>query len=329
MKQLFISTAIVLLSLTISFPVTGQGFLERVAKRAAEKTTKKAEDKTNEKIDKKIDDSFNAAEEALEGNQGSESPDSNLNKEERDRQRMSNILGKVGVSSEPVNMADNYHFSFMLKMNYQTLKKNGKIEDEGEIVTYTTPGEPNFAYEFLSGEPKNNEAPAKGLFLMDFTNNVTLILSEEDGKKTGIAFGMGNLTDKETWKDLDKEDQETLEPGYTHPDVKKTGRTKNILGYKCEEYEYADDEGQANYWVTNDLKRSTRDIYSSIFQSSMFTGGLYNGFLMESEYSDLKSGEKSTMQVTEVDESVNKTITPKEYDVMNVGSFNIRGEKKK
>lgn len=328
MKRLFISTSIVLLSLTISFPVTGQGFLERVAKRAAEKAEKKAEEKTNEKIDEKIDESFNKAEEALEGNERAESPESNLSKEEKDRQRMSNILGKVGISSEPVNMADNYHFTFMLKMNYQTVKKNGKIDSEGEIVTYATPGEPNFAYEFLSGEPKNNKAPAKGLFLMDFTNNVTLILSEEDGKKTGVAFGMGNLTDKETWKGLGEEDQETLEPGYTHPDVKKTGRTKNILGYKCEEYEYANEEGRANYWITNDLKRSTRDIYSSIFQSAMFTGGLYNGFLMESEFSDFESGEKSTMQVTEVDESINKTFTPGEYEIMNVGSFNIGGGEK-
>jgi hypothetical protein len=165
---------------------------------------------------------------------------------------------------------------------------------------------------------------------MDFTNNVTLILSDENGKKSGIAFGMGNLTDKETWEELGKE-QEEIEPAeidYTHPNVKKTGRTKNILGYPCEEYEFSDEENHSLFWITKNLKGSTRDVYSSIFQSSMFTGGLYNGFLMESQHEELKSGEKSTMQVTEINESTNQTFTVKDYEIMNLGSINMQTEEK-
>ncbi len=327
MKKRLTFIAIILLCLSVSVPSSGQKFLEKLTKKASEKIEQKAEERANEKIDEKIDEGFDKV---LEGNQETDSTGKVLTSEEKQQRRMSNILGKMGVSSEPVNMADSYHFTFMLKMHFQTQNKNGKTTNEGEIVTYATPGEPNFAYEFLSGEPKNNNAPGTGLFLMDFTNNVTLILSDENGKKSGIAFGMGNLTDQETWKDLENEEEEveTAEIDYVHPNVKKTGRTKNILGYPCEEYEFSDEENLSQFWITKKIKGSSRDVYASIFQSSMFTGGLYNGFLMESNHKDLKTGEISTMQVTEINESTSQTFSVKEYEIMNLGSINMQTEEK-
>ena len=61
-------------------------------------------------------------------------------------------------------------------------------------------------------------------------------------EKTGIAYGIPDLFKEDS--DNDTFDNEDVTPIY-----KKTGRTKSILGYKCEEYAYSDESSKGTFWV--------------------------------------------------------------------------------
>jgi len=178
-----------LLFFLFSTTVSGQGFLDRVAKKASEKVEQKAEDRAEKKMDEKIDEGFDEMENSLENKEDeAEAETSSGTKEARDQKRMNALMKKMGVSSEPVPIADKYHFSSKMNMHYKNLESNGTVKDEGDVVTYLSPGEKNFAYEFTYGSPSEREGPKKGVFIMDYANGATIILSEEDGKKTGVVM---------------------------------------------------------------------------------------------------------------------------------------------
>ncbi|MFW6268360.1 MAG: DUF4412 domain-containing protein, partial [Marinilabiliaceae bacterium] len=300
-RSMYLFCLLVFMSLSMS--VSAQGFLERVAKKASDKVEDKAEERAERKVDEKIDESFDKAEDALEKEDEGEKP-SKTSGEERNQRRFGDMMKKAGVSSEPVPIADRYTFSSRMKMRYQNLDKKGEVEDEGEVVTFMSSDEKNFAYEFTSGTPEQvREGPAKGTFIMDYDNQATIILSDEDGEKTGVVYGLklfGNekeMTEEdEAYVDDYEEDAELL-----RENVRKTGRTKNILGYKCEEYEFSTEEDEGNFWVTKDVKWKSEDAFGAIFRSAMYSQGVFNGFLMESESRDKESGEINRMEVTEID----------------------------
>ncbi|MFO8002305.1 MAG: DUF4412 domain-containing protein [Marinilabilia sp.] len=321
MKRL-IQLFCLLFILSVSTTISAQGFLERVSKKASEKVEQKAEERAERKLDEKIDEGFDKAEEAVEGDKEGKTK-SKTTAEERNQRRMSSMMKKMGVSSEPVPIADRYHFSSRMKMQYRNLDKKGEVLDEGEIVTYTTPGEKDFAYEFVSGTPDNMQGPAKGVFIMDYANDATIILSDEEGEKTGVVYGLKMFGEDEGDDEADYVSEYEEDVEYMNDNVNKTGRTKNILGYKCEEYEFSSDEDEGNFWVTKDVKWKSRDAFGTIFRSAMYSHGIFNGILMESRSQDKETGEVNTMQVTEIDEKTNMTFTPGDYELTNLGSVNF------
>ncbi len=306
----------------LSTTVLGQGFLDRVAKKASQKVEQKAEERAERKMDEKIDESFDKMEESMEGRE-EETEASSETKEARDRKRMNSLMKKMGVSSEPVPIADKYHFSSKMSMHFKNLESNGKVIDEGDVVTYLSPGEKNFAYEFTSGSPSGREGPKKGVFIMDYANGATIILSDENGKKTGVVYGI-KFFDEAMEDDDDGYVEEYEEDvDYMNPQYKKTGRTKNIAGYKCEEYAFDNEEEKGSFWVTKDAEWKTNDTFSAIFRAGLYSHGVYNGMLMESESTDKGTGEKNMMQVTELNDKASVNFTPGDYELTNLGSMNF------
>jgi hypothetical protein len=311
----------------LNTPITAQSLLDRAAKRAAERLEQKTEERIDRKVDEQIDKSLDNVESSVQ--QDTETTARQERSTERASQRSAgNLLGRMGMSSTPVNLEDQYKFASSMRMNVKSYRKNGKLKSDGDMVTYINPSGEYLGYEFVSGEidtPKSGQN--KGLMVYDYKNNAMIILSDDGGKKTGIAYGLGNLTEwaasQEAQEGAVSEESEAL---YKHPNVKKTGRSKTILGYKCDEYEYTDENGRANMWITNDYKANTRDAFAGIFSLAFLAHGNMSGFLMESESLDLKSGEKTHMVVTDINLKANVTFNMSQYEITNIGSMNIATE---
>lgn len=303
---------------TIASPTNGQSLMERMAKKAAEKLEQKTEDRIDRKIDKGIDKGLDGVEESVKSdNKESQTSSNTSNSEEDAQKKVAEMMRKMGMSSDPVIYADSYLFNSSMKMNIKTVNKKGKVLSDGDMVSYLSQNNKQMAYEFVSGDIDVKNAPKnKGIIILDFDNKSTLILSNENKEKTGIAYGL---------PDLFNEDVETATADYedVSSQYKKTGRTKSILGYKCDEYEYSDENTKGTFWITNDYKSARSSGLPALFNRSGVPFGNANGFLMASESTNLKSGEKSSMEVTEINSKKDIRFDTKQYQITNMGSLGM------
>ncbi len=328
MRNILLSTIlIILLSAVSAVPTNAQSLMERMAKKAAEKLEQKTEDRIDRKVDQSIDKGLDNIEESASANQ-TDPQAANKNSDAASQKRMENFLGKLGISSEPVKYADAYTFNASMRINIKTFGKNGKLKSDGEMVSYLSDNNKYMAYEFVSGDINVDNAPKnKGIFILDYANQATLILSEDNHKKTGVAYGLTDGFEDGTYGEEVYADTEAsaedVDWDYTASKLKKTGRTKNILGYKCEEYEFSDEESKGAVWITKDYKAARSTAVPSMFNWTALTYGQTSGFLMASESTDLKSGEKSTMEVTEINNNRNTSFNTQQYEITNLGSIGM------
>ena len=299
-------------------PVHGQRFLKNLREKVEERVEKKAEEKAEEKVDEAIDKQLDKLEEALEGNEeksGDENPDAS-DRDAKQQQRMQNILKGMGMSGEPVPVADNYTFDHLVEMHIESYDKNGQ-----KFITHINPENQNMDFEMISG---NIGEPGQGMFIIDTQNNAILILGEEEGKKSGIVYGMGSFFESMGQTIEEEADlAETPETYLANPNVKKTGKTKTIAGFKCEEYIYSDENSESHIWITKDMKLNTRDFFSNLFKTSLYSQGIPWGYMMEATSTDKETGEKSFMQVKRVDENSNTRFSLNDYEITNLGAFTM------
>lgn len=323
MKKLTTSAVLVIMALWISSACHGQSLLERAASKAKQKLEQRAEKKAEEKIDGTIENQ--AKENEAAGQSRSETDGENS--AQRDQRRMQGILKGIGLSGEPVPIEDSYSFSSRIQMHMESRDKNNKITSEGEFISYMNPDQLNFAYEILSGEMNNK---GKGIFIVDMKNKATLFLSEEEGERKGVVYGLDFSPEKTVIEgDTGNPDKEIRDLESINPHIKKTGRTKQIAGYPCEEYLFddPDNEAEIRYWLTDNLNLKSNNYLGLALKSPLWTTGVASGFLMESEALDKKSGERSLMQVTDVNVSAGKKFTMADYQITNLGNITMPADK--
>ena len=299
-------------SIFLMQPVQGQKLLNRLKQKVEQKIDERVEKKVEEEIDTKLE----------EGNEenSSERNDSVDSREDKMEQRMQGMLKGLGISSEPVTIADSYRFDQMIQMHMESYDEKGEKTDEGEFITHLNPKTKSMAYQMISGDIAES---GQGMFIIDTENSATIILSEENGKKTGIVYGMEGFLQSmgETYDETELE--ETSDMYLANPNVKKTGKTKTIAGYKCEEYVFSDEETVSNIWITKDLKMNTQDYFSTLFKTSMYSHGMPWGYTMEVITENKSNKEKSIMKVTDIDTNSNVTFSMSNYEITNLGSFQM------
>jgi len=329
MKTILKVTLLVCITLFYIQPVHGQRLLnklrEKVEEKVEERVEKKVEDRVDEKVDQAIDNQLDKIEESIETDEASGPGDKGgaSGSDEERQERMQRMLKGMGIAGDPVPVDDSYSFNNLVQMHFESFKPNGNKENEGEFITHCDPQSQSMAYEMISG---NMGQPGQGLFIVDLKNEAIIILSEENGKKSGIVYGMGSFMQdlKEPEEELDL--GESPETYISNPNVTKTGRTKNIAGYKCDEYKYSDEESESLMWITSDLKLNARDFFSTLFKTSMYAGGMQWGYMMEMTTTDKETGERSFMEVTRVDKNSNTRFSLSDYQITNLGSLKMPKE---
>ncbi len=305
--------------------VSAQTFLEKMAKKAAKKAEQVAEKKTEEKVEEETEKQLEKILDEQEKT-GEEEKSADYEKGLSD---WAGRMARMGYSGAPVPIEDVYTFVSSMAMNIKAYDGDGNLSNDGIMKIYTNPGDETFAYEFVSGNIDGGNDMQKGIIIMDIKNQATIILNNEDGKKTGFVYGAKGLMDGELYEDVESDEEDVPEDvGYVDPRITKTGRTRTILGYKCEEYKFKDEESEGLAWITKDMKWKSDDFMSSIFRTSMYSHGVFGGFLMASESVDLGNGEKSTYEVTEINKNDKSSFSIADYQVTNLGSFKMPDEEK-
>ena len=321
MKHLLIISLSVVFSVFMVQSASGQKLLRDIKNRAQQKVEDRVEQRANEKVDKEIDKQLDKVEEAIFNDEEKKSENienkgaSNNNSEER----LNNMMKRMGVGGEPVPVESAYAFDNLVQMHVESFDEKGKKISDGEFITHLSNDSKSMAYEFISGDMAQ---PGMGFIIIDAKNNATIILSEENGQKTGLIYGLGSFLQNAGANNVDDIDfSETPETYLANPNVEKTGRSKTIAGLSCEEYKYTDENTVSNVWITKDLKMNTQDFFSTLFKTAVYSHGMGWGYMMEATSVNKENGEKSVMEVTKVDKNSNKKVVMSDYQVTNLGSF--------
>ena len=227
---------------------------------------------------------------------------------------MGSIMKGIG---EPVDTESEYSFFGHVVMEMISTDEKGKPQDPILMKSFLAKTTDFTGIEII--DPKNAEASTSMVF--DAKNQASVLFLNNKGEKSSFAYkldldGMEDMMDSQI-------DTTTLDKDVT---LEKTGNTKDILGYSCEEYYVQSEDGEGYYWVTEDpiggytsfwganspmMTSKAQERYAKHFKD------LPKGNFMEMTFTSKDSG-KIDMKVTEIDETANKTFTLAEYpNIMN------------
>lgn len=223
---------------------------------------------------------------------------------------MMNALGLTGN----VEYDSDYNFDAHIQMEITNYKKNGKLDHQMLYDSYVQKENADYAMEFSD---KGNTS----VIVFDTKNSAMLILSNSDGEKTGFATtidpeAMAELAEKYA---EDYAEEEDLDMNAYKP--VKTGKSKVILGYKCDEYMVKNEDSEVHMWVSEKLGKEMRKEWMGNQQTfgGMFTHAAYmNGMTLEYDIVDSK-GLKSVMLVKEIDLNYKHKVSTDGYNIMSMG----------
>lgn len=208
-----------------------------------------------------------------------------------------------------VDYESSYNFDAYIQMEITTYKKNGKLDEQMLYNNYLHKKDADYAMVF-------NDEGDKSTIIFDTKNSAMLILTDSDGEKAGFATGI----DPEAMADLveDYAEEEEVDTDAYKP--LKTGKTKTILGYSCDEYLVEDEESEVHMWVSQKLGKEMRKEWMSNQQTfgAMFTYAYgMNGMVLEYDVLD-KDGSKSVMQVKKIDMNHNHKVHTSGYTIISM-----------
>jgi hypothetical protein len=104
--------------------------------------------------------------------------------------------------------------------------------------------------------------------------------------------------------------QKTTDQKAPEVKIRKTGKSENVLGYKCDQYEITSKDSKTLVWITTELGVGYSNLMSSLSMMMKTGGGLSlpdtkgmtNGVMLKMEGTDLSNNK--TIQL--VAKSVNK-----------------------
>lgn len=251
--------------------------------------------------------------------QGIENAGANKARQSSEKASNDAIEGMFGGMMEPAPTESEYSFTGFMVMEVTSIDKKGKSEDPTRIQYLLSTDAQFMGMAFT--DPKQPQTTTTSI--MDTKNEAMVMLMEDKGNKSSISFKLDYEKMQEV---VDKEAEEQLEtPDYK---ITKTGNTKTILGYSCEEYLVETEDGKGNYWITEKpidglsmfspqsnpmVSSKTMDRYSSFFTNAP------KGSFMEMIFTD-NDGAVTDMKVVEIETNSPRKFEMSEYPNVMVGT---------
>lgn len=157
----------------------------------------------------------------------------------------SKILESVNMN---VDTEESYSFKGVAEMEVNSTDSKGQSEDPARIISYLSNDDQFTGMEFRDDTKKNSKE--KTVMIFDFKNNATIMLVENDEGKSSMAFGLDWQKMMEGVDEMDMEEETPESVDWEEFKFEKTGKTKTILGYSCEEYLAKNEEMEAVYWIS-------------------------------------------------------------------------------
>lgn len=222
--------------------------------------------------------------------------------------------------SSNVETEDTYQFNTITTMEIRTVNKDGEQEPPVIMNMHFNKDSEYTGTKFESEEMKQEDGD---LFIIyDFKNSAMLMLMDNEDEKFSFAYdwqqgfestGEDSLFDEEAdWENVEE-----------WQDYKRIG-SKTIQGYQCDGYRSQNDNEIVEVWVTRDAELGMNNLFKANANAKQMKGKIPEeypyGMIMEMQMENLNNGEKTTMEVTDIDENANIRYAMDDYPAMSLGN---------
>ncbi|MBW3469412.1 DUF4412 domain-containing protein [Arthrospiribacter ruber] len=197
-----------------------------------------------------------------------------------------------GISSD-VEVADQYVFTGYTLLEITGKDGKGKEIEPMNMTAFLSEDVQVMGMEVDMDQGKKKKEEGKAIMIYDFSRNASIILMESEGEKQRMAYGIDlvKMAEAVEVEDVEEEDFQ----------LKKTGNTKTISGYSCEEYVYDSEEGTGSYWITKQAIQGKNTFWGS--ENPLLTSKMKNS--NSAHFKDLPQGNLLEMNyVSKLDKSV-------------------------
>lgn len=223
-------------------------------------------------------------------------------------------LLSMGFGEVTLKYDDSYSFNERVVLEMETFD-NGKSDGKVLYTILINSNNLNSAIELKNAGPGNDDG--NSLFLFDLVNKCFMILSDEGGKMSGM---IAPITDEPVADQKAEDTPVDLSEDYMGI-YKRTGRSRTIAGYKCDEYlaVNTEDQTEASLWITKDvkLKTSSRGIATAGLPAWYYGTNLSGHYVMEMETRE-KGSITYTMITREINDKVNVKINMKGCELVQL-----------
>jgi hypothetical protein len=310
---------LIILILAVSLSGHSQ-ILRSIVNSAKNQAINSAANKTSEKVNKEVDKSVNKAfddatkEDSIK--KSKEKPEKNSAGQgggDQPPASMSKFMKSMGMSTEEVKHKDVYKFSGQILMVMQVTDSDGKKQEPAEYETRIDEATSDASFILKSKEGGNTTT------IMDQENSCMLILTEKDGKKTGLASKF----------DINAKPATEEKPGATQkPEEEckfsKTGKSQNISGYNCSEYRCETTDAITSAWTTKDFSAKNNKLFGSNAMGKAYKTDGLDGMVIQYETHSKKDKSSSIMTIKSIDMKKSSSFSTAGYEI---SSFSFTGKK--
>jgi len=296
--------------------------LNKVVKAGTKTADKEIDNQIDTAVQRKADSAKEKAAERTENNKKNNGQPAQGGDTETSGQGNANnggqAIGKLFGNKIDLKYNENYSFTSRIYMITETYDKKDVVKMD--FFMYYSSTTPTVGIETKSISTESKDAtPVTAEMVMDGENKSFIMLTDMNGMKMGIISEIPDENSDPTQPD-GKATKKPQPPTYT-----KTGNTREIAGYKCDEYAFVDteDESTGKVWFTRDtdLKIDKRGWKNSGMGTYYGNPDFNDGIILATEAYDEKGKLTSKTETKEVNPDFPHSISIKGYTLrqMNIG----------
>jgi hypothetical protein len=279
---------------------------KKVQEKQNENRAKKAAEENQKKADQPVQENEPAGKTADSDNSGSGNAGSSAG-----GGAFTGLFGNKVTSK----YKEEYNFTSRIYMVTETHDKDDVMKMD--FYMFYSASSPVIGIETQTITDEENKATVTAKMIMDGENKSFLMLSEINGMKMGM---ISEIPDENTT--VTGPDGKPVK-NYKPPTFTKTGNTRTVAGYKCDEYAYkSEDKTSGKVWFTKDanLKIDKRGWNNSGMSYYYGSNAFNDGIILASESYNDKGKLETTTETKEINENYPHSISVTGYTLrqMNV-----------
>lgn len=316
-RSLFLlCTLIVLLPATTNAQLGGmlKNKMNKVVNAGARTATKEVDNKIDSAAMKEAEKAEAKNAEKSEAKKANDNQPSQSGGDQGGQEQGGAAMGRLFGNKIDLKYKEDYSFTSRIYMVTETYDKKDVLTMD--FYMFYSSSAPSIGIETKTINTKEEGAmPVAAQMVMDGENKSFLMLTDMNGMK----MGMISAIPEENGESADGKSKKTATPVFT-----KTGNTREIVGYKCDEYIYkSEDKTSGKVWFTRDakLKIDKRGWSNSNMKAYYGNPDFNDGIILANEAYDDKGKLVSKSDTKEINENFPHSISVKGYTLrqMNLG----------